>query len=216
MNITQLTIKLIILLIPGIYSTLIIENLTVHKKWSNFKFIIYSILLGCFSYLTLQTILHLCAFIIWMQMGGDFNPPIITFWKSLFDEKTSINGKEVIETCILSTFLAFFVAFIVSRKYLHKISQYLKISTKYGDENLFSFFLNSKDVSWIHIRDKNKQLIYEGLVSVHSETDYACELVLEDVKIYDYENSNFIYAIDSLYLRFPITELSIEVPESSK
>ena len=56
MNLSEIALKLIIILIPGILCTLIIEKLTVHKKWSSFKFGIHSIITGALSYLILQII----------------------------------------------------------------------------------------------------------------------------------------------------------------
>jgi len=46
---SELTIKLIIILIPGAIATLIFGKLVLHKEWNNFKFVLYSILFGVVS-----------------------------------------------------------------------------------------------------------------------------------------------------------------------
>ncbi len=45
MQVSELTIRLIVLLIPGMLCALIIDSLSVHRKWTPFRFSIYSILL---------------------------------------------------------------------------------------------------------------------------------------------------------------------------
>ena len=47
---SELTIKLIIILIPGAIATLIFGKLILHKEWSSFRFVLYSILFGIVSY----------------------------------------------------------------------------------------------------------------------------------------------------------------------
>ncbi len=49
MEISELTLKLIIILIPGAIATVIIDKLTIHKEWPPFKFVVNAIILGIFS-----------------------------------------------------------------------------------------------------------------------------------------------------------------------
>jgi hypothetical protein len=54
LDISALTLKLIIILIPGAISTLLFDSLTTHKEWTPFKFIVNCILMGIIAYLLLQ------------------------------------------------------------------------------------------------------------------------------------------------------------------
>lgn len=56
MEISELTLKLILLLIPGAVASIIYEKLTIQKKWPAFKFLAHSILFGALSYLLTQLI----------------------------------------------------------------------------------------------------------------------------------------------------------------
>lgn len=54
MEISELTLKLVLLLVPGAIASMMFEKLTVHKKWTPFQFVTNSILMGGLSYLLAQ------------------------------------------------------------------------------------------------------------------------------------------------------------------
>ena len=211
MEISDLTIKLIILLIPGILSALIIEQITVHQKWTQFKFILYSILLGFASYFMYDQFLKLSLFIEYL-LNSNTNFVSIRFWDSLFDAKIPVSLKEVFIACLYSVFIGLIISACIHYKLLHRLAIFLKISDKYGDENLFTFFMNAKEVNWIWVRDPVRGLTYEGLRESFSESDNVRELVLRDVKVYNYEDSEFLYEVPAIYLSYKIGDLAIEAP----
>ena len=59
-------------------------------------------------------------------------------------QKSIIKPWEIGASTFLSVLVGYFASFIVNYKILNKIGQKLKITTKYGDENLYSFYLNAK------------------------------------------------------------------------
>jgi hypothetical protein len=211
MDISELTIRLIILLLPGILAALIVDKLTIQHKWSYFRFTVYSILLGAASYLAYQMSLYLIAIFRFLFVKP-FQPSKVAFWESLFNPNIPISPKEVIIACCFSILLGLLVSAFVHHRWLNKIAYKIKVSDKYGDENLFTHFLNDKETNWIWIRDIKNNLTYEGLRVSFSESENIREIVLRDVKVYKYENSAFLYEIPELYLSFPIGELLIEKP----
>lgn len=213
MQVSELTIRLIVLLIPGMLCALIIDSLSVHRKWTHFRFVIYSILLGATSYLSYQVVLYIYATVgfIWTKK---FNPSTSNFWRSLFDSSVQISPSEVITTCICAIILAFVLTALLQNKFLNRIAGCLHVSDKYGDENLYTFFLNAREVTWVWVRDPDKGLTYEGLVESFSDSDTIRELVLQDVKVYRYEDSEFLYEVPALYLSYPIGSLIIEMAPS--
>lgn len=217
MDISEFTIRLIVLMLPGAIASLIIERLTVHSKWDHFQFIVYSVILGILSYCLYQGGLYLIATYNYLdavchKVKANFNPEFISFWSSLFNSQQPISPKEVFIGCIYSIFVGLIISKIIHYKYLNRIAKKLRITDKYGDENLFTFFLNAKEVNWVWIRDKKKGLTYEGLRESFSETDSIREILLRDVKVYTYEDSALCYEIPALYLSFPSGELHIEMP----
>ena len=76
MDISNLTLKLIFILIPGAIAGLIFEKLTVHKPWNNFKFIAQSILFGLLAYLNTGWFIKL------MNVVFDLGWSTLTYWET--------------------------------------------------------------------------------------------------------------------------------------
>lgn len=201
---SDLTIKLIIILIPGAISTLIFGKLILHKEWSSFRFVLYSILFGIISYLTLQLIINA------INLCKCNDLPELTIWSNLNDA-SSIPYIEVLFASLLSIILAFIATLIENRKVINRIAGFLGISGKYGDENLYSMFLGSKEVEFIYLRDIKNQLTYHGWVKSFSENDNISEIRLCDVAVYNYSNSEFLYEVGEIYLSLNKQEIIIEL-----
>jgi hypothetical protein len=201
---SELTIKLIIILIPGAFATLIFGKLILHKEWSSFRFVLYSILFGVFSYLILQLLIN------GLNLFECFYLPELTIWSNLSDA-SSIPYKETVLASIISIFIAFIVSMIENRKVINRLANFFGISGKYGDENLFSLFLNSKNVQYIYLRDIKNQLTYHGWVKSFSENDNISEILLSDVAVYNYSDSEFLYEVPEIYLSLNKQEIIIEI-----
>jgi hypothetical protein len=199
-DISELSLKLILLLIPGAIASMMFEKLTVHKKWSPFQFITNSILFGGLSYLLAQFAYG------WINCNADFN----NFWANL-------PAKQISPTIILkgvsaSPIIAYLFVYMDFYKLLNRVGKTIGATHKYGDENLFTYFLSSKEVIEVYIRDIDANICYQGLVDSYSETDEIKEITLYDVKVYGYSDGLFYYAVDNLYLARPKDKLTIEVP----
>ena len=201
---SELTIKLIIILIPGAIATLIFGKLILHKEWSSFRFVLYSIMFGIVSYLILQLIINGINVTIRDKL------PELTIWSNLSDA-SSIPYKEVGFASIISIILAFAASMIENRKVINRVAGFLGISGKFGDENLFSMFLNSKNVQYIYLRDIKNQLTYHGWVKSFSENENISEIRLCDVAVYNYSDSDFLYEVGEVYLSLNKQEIIIEL-----
>lgn len=200
MEISELTLKLIILLTPGAVASIIFEKLTIHKKWNSFQFIANSILFGAISYLIAQLAFNIC------RNDSSFD----NFWLNLPSKE--IPFAAVIKAIIASIFIGFICAGLDNYKIVNRIGKFLKLTTKYGDENLYSYFLNADNVNEIYFRDIPNNITYHGMINSYSETNEFKEIVLRDVKVYDYTTSNFMYDLDKVYLSRPKDGIIIEVP----
>jgi hypothetical protein len=199
MEISQLTLKLIFLLIPGAIAAIIFEKLTTHKKWNTFQFIAHSILFGCLSYL-LEYIPG--------YRGGEVN--IGDFWKKITGD--NIPFKAITIAIPLSLIVGYIAAGIDHFKVINKIGKWFHLSHKYGDESLYYFFLNSKNVTEVYIKDIAKNITYHGVIDSYSETEKISEIVLRSVNVYQYDSSELKYSLDKLYLSKKKDDLIIEVP----
>lgn len=201
-----------VILFPGLIASVICDKLVVHTiKWDAFKYGIYSFIFGVFCYLLLQ------AIYLVFQFSPSCSSPInvskqtiLSVWTIVNPAEINISLTEVFFATLLAPIVAVLSALIVNYKVINKIASKLHISRKYGDENLYSFFLNSENVNWVYVRDVKNKLTYEGKVASFSETDSMQELVLSDVTVYVYETSVKLYSIPVIYLIKPMGEFIIE------
>ncbi|UOY06563.1 hypothetical protein L0P88_21900 [Muricauda sp. SCSIO 64092] len=200
MEISELTLKLILLLIPGSIACIIYERLTIHKRWTSFKFITNAILFGGISYLLAQVIFNIC--------GGDST--FDSFWENLPTKEIPFSA--ILKASLIAIFVGLASTAIDHYKLINRFGKWLRLTNKYGDENLYSYFLNAKDVEEIYVRDIENDLTYHGLIDSFSENEEIKELVLRDVVVYRYKNSEQLYEIDKLYLSKSKESLIIELP----
>lgn len=208
----ELAVIVGVILLPGLIAAVICDKLVVHTiKWDTFKYGIYSFIFGVLSYVLLQSIYLIpitlpncnCAIVATKQT-------ILNVWTIVKPKEINISLLEVFYATLLAPIVAAFSAWVVNFKLINKLAKYLNISRKYGDENLYSFFLNSDEVNWVYVRDIKNNLTYEGRVVSFSETDSMQELVLSDVTLYTYKTSQKLYSIPDIYMIKPMGEFVIE------
>lgn len=198
----ELAIAVGVILFPGLIAAVICDKITVHSpQWGSFKYSVSSFVFGVSCYVALQGLAYL-----WIWIAEYFFPtlsfasPTLDVWTIATTQKVSIDPSEVFWATVLSPAIAAVAAFTVNHKLINKAAQKLRISSKYGDENLFSFFLNAQDIDWVYVRDIPSKLTYQGRVVSFSEADDMQELVLSEVTIFAYETSDELYSIPLLYL----------------
>jgi hypothetical protein len=199
MEISALTLKLIILLIPGAIATRVYQKITIHSEWTSFQFVANSILFGTFSYLITLTITD----VISSSENTDF-------WQMLTSKTLPYSA--ILWACLVALLIGFCVSAIDHFKLLNWVAKKIKVSNKYGDENLYSYFLNADNVNEVYIRDYENNLTYHGLVDSFSETEEICEIVLLDVAIYSNKDGTLNNTLDKVYLARPKNNLTIELP----
>lgn len=199
MTLSALALKLILILIPGGLATLILEKLTTYLKWESFKFIINSILLGGLSYLLSDLIFYIF-----------YDDDIQNFWLTF--TSNNIPFWEIIRATGVSIFVGFLAAWIENKKLISRFARKFKIADKYGEENLYSYFLNDKTVTEVYVRDIVNNLSFHGEVDSFSENEQISEISLRYVKVYRYDDSAFLYEMPKVFLSRPKNAIFIEVP----
>ena len=187
---------------PGIIAAVICDKIIVHQpKWNHFKFGIYSFVLGVTCYISLQGFGFILDLIYTKYFClKNIHWSHLKVWNFISDGNTNLKVLEVFQATTLAIPIAYFASWVVNYKLFNKISQKLRISNKYGDENLFSFYLNAKEVDWVYVRDIGNDLTYQGQVVSYSENENIQEIVLSNVTVYSYKNSDEYYSVPSLYL----------------
>lgn len=106
-------------------------------------------------------------------------------------------------------------AVVLDHKFINRIALKFKVLNKYGDEYLFSYFLNSDEAECVYIRDKEAGYTYEGLIESFSEGENIQEVVLTNVKVYNFSESEYLYDVPRMYISQEPGRFAIEsVPEN--
>ena len=141
----QLAVAIVAIFFPGILATIIADKLAVHSKWDSFKFSLYSLVLGILSYIFFQLILISYNLIMHIfSYSKDIKLYILSVWNIAFQQKPIIKLWEIGGATLFSIFVGSLASYIINYKILNKIGQKIRITTKYGDENLYSLYLNAK------------------------------------------------------------------------
>jgi len=213
---TQLAVVIIVVLLPGILATSIADKLTAHSKWDSFKFPLYALVLGVLTYSLLQLLVYGWDLLVFAWGALNFRRSSVVDWAPLAIWRIARNGNstvpswEIVTAVFLSVPVSFIVAACVQHKVVTRIGNLMKVTSKYGDENLYSYFLNAKENDWIYVRDQENSLTYEGRIVACSENEHVHEIVLRDVTVYRYEDSARLYSVPTAYLSREIGKLVIE------
>jgi len=210
----ELAVSIGVILFPGLIASVICDKTAAHStKWDAFKYGIYSFIFGVTCYAVVQVFAAVFALAppIFLRMSfGDLSWPILHVWSIATAHKPDIALSEIVLATLMAPIVAGSATWISNGNLVNKLFQKLKISNKYGDENLFSHFLTDDQIICVYIRDLSTNQTYKGRVSSYSETDHIQEIVLKDVTVYEYETCNELYSLPSIYFSKPAGTFVIE------
>ncbi|MCG8517504.1 MAG: hypothetical protein MI794_05885 [Pseudomonadales bacterium] len=205
----QLVVTLILILMPGIVAAIISDKLTNHSPWGSFKFGLYSLTLGVGCYALLQVITYVFDALSHLRID-----PVswtnLKIWNSALNGGSDIAAWEICVAALLALPVAFFASWLINFKIFNKLAQRIGVSNKFGDENLYSYYLNAQEIDWVYVRDVEKNLTYQGRVVSHSENENVQEIVLSEVSVFRYEDSSALYEVPTIYLSREVGKLVIE------
>jgi|GEM_PF-4502178 len=72
--------------------------------------------------------------------------------------------------------------------------------------------MNSPSVNEVYIRDNNRKAIYQGIIESYPEYEKIAEIIMKQVKVFDYDNANFLFNLERIYISKLKEDLIIEVP----
>ncbi|NQS97321.1 MAG: hypothetical protein HQ591_02595 [candidate division Zixibacteria bacterium] len=197
MDISNLAVKLLILLIPGIISVLLIDALTIHKKWPAFLFFTFFFVIGFFNYALLF-------------LFGDLTNLTIINLKTisvLFDQNIYYDQLKDICICaigatIIGVITGLLLSALIYNKVLFMVARALRLSYKTGNVDIWSYYFTSQDFpGWVVVRDLEKDLMYQGWVRASTDSsDDVDELLLWDVSVYTNSTGELIYNADFILI----------------
>lgn len=105
--------------------------------------------------------------------------------------------------------------YVTNYKLLTWFMQFIRATNRYGDEDVWGFILNSDDpnVEYINLRDFEKEITYAGWVETFSEAEKVRELVLRDMKVFNFQGDE-LFRAPRVYVSRPMDNIDIEFPYS--
>lgn len=209
MNISEFSIRIIVLLLPGIIATALLQMLTTKGKIENREFIVYSIIFGFLSYWLVEKIV--CKYI---NMKNHF-------FDVLLNNSLSIDINEVFTASLFGIGIGIVASYVSNSNMIYKIASFIKITTNSGNVDVWSEkFENSNKSCNCHvgIYNKNDNLFYYGWPHNYSVKVNKRELLLTNVKVYRSDDRNVVVReVDEMYFQFNSNDfIVIELEKDEK
>ena len=183
MEISDLAYKLILLLSPGIVTALLFRYLTIHKSFTAFYFFVAASFFGITNYLLVEFLAQVFYLIpqkIFFKNNSELQP-FLKIWQTFFENEIQPNKIELLYVFLISIPVGFISVFLHQRKILIRFANnFLKITNRTGDDDVWSFFLNSQETHWVWVRDFRQKLTYFGMIRdfliLVKKEKYSCQM----------------------------------------
>jgi hypothetical protein len=209
MEVSALTLRVLLLFFPGVLCAMLVDALTVHRERTAAEFLTHSFVLGLTSHLLLYTGQWTCEGVA--EVLGLPPPLPVTFFNALLNDTLRIAWGEIVLTAGIAAMLGLLVSGGINNQVLHRGARHLRITRKRGSLDVWSYVLGSSDVNWIIARDLQHGFTYFGWLEEFSETAEIAELWLRDVAVYESSSGTKLYESDGLYFSRDPRSLVIEI-----
>lgn len=218
MEITELVWKLFLLLVPGVVASLMLDQIANRNKQPVFRFIVESALFGIAAFLIMEFFyslynLSLACFSPDKKFEFGLN---LLIWDSLFNDALVVNKVELLISYLLSIPLGVVFGIIYSKRLVNKVFKRLNITNRYGDDDVWSHFLNLPSTDYIIVRDRQTSLSYYGLLHSFSDSKEKREILLYNVDVYSTDAWTFQHSSEYVFLELDKSNYSIEIPKVEK
>jgi hypothetical protein len=202
MSISDFSLKLLLLFLPGLVSFIVIDNLSTHRETKNIHWFVYSIILGLVSYSLL--------YMIELKAGIT-----IAFWSTLVDSEKIIHYDEIMYSTIIGLVLGILLTFAINHGWFFRFFSGLRITQKHGYPDTLSYMLGLYNAQYLTVTDWEKEIRIVGeLVAVSENIDQRDELVLQNCSVYNLDSGEKLYDIPVFYLAQNFDKITIEIDNS--
>jgi hypothetical protein len=137
MDVSNVTVRVILLFFPSVLCAIIVDALTVHRGRSAVEFLIRAFVLGIGSYLLFDLI-----FEPWKVLIGAFGyvpSAHVNLFRALVNEKEPVQWGEILCAAAVAVLLAGAVSGTLNHKLVHRLAHRLNLSRRIGDLDVWSF-----------------------------------------------------------------------------
>lgn len=194
-------VNLLLIFFPGIVGVMLINFLLRnYKTLGTNEWIIYSFVLGIFSYLPLA---------ICYNQGDIFT--------------LNITATIIFKALAISIFISILIILFINKEILHFIFRKLKISNTMGKKYIIKNIFSTKDEkfkflreSFVHIRYQNRDLSYSGTITAIDIHDNGyVEILLSNAGATYNNKENFSYIMKYVLIFEKVENIIIEFPEKN-
>ena len=198
MELSALTLRVLLLFFPGVVCALILHALTSHRERTTAQFLISAFVLGVWTYLLLAASRSGYAWIA--RVAGWRLPPEVTFFDVLTNDAERISWGEIGYSALLSILLSLLLSAAWNHNVLHRVAERLRISRQFGEMDVWGHFMNSPEVRWIAVRDLVADRVYQGWLDAFSDSGAEPQLLLRDVEVFQNSTGAKLYERKRVYL----------------
>ncbi|HLX17638.1 MAG TPA: DUF6338 family protein [Bradyrhizobium sp.] len=206
LSVSTLFFELALIFIPGFIWMKIHSRYGFKGEKTQFDLILNAFIFGVVSYTVLYLIYRLNG---WPLKLFDLD----------VDSKRLLQPElfpEILFAVAISIVGGVLTLYFENHKLFTRFVQTIGATKTYGDEDVWDFVFNSSSsaVNFVHFRDFDQRVTYAGFVEVFSESGQLREIVLQDVIVYDFEQTE-MYRVPRLYLARARENIHIEFPLNS-
>jgi len=175
------------------------------RRPSQFDFLVLTLIYGLICYAV--------VFVVYSISGSEFS-----ILEMDVGGRSSISLQTVVDEIAVSIPISIILSITwllqSNEKWIVRILQRLRVTKRFGDEDVWDYSFNSDDpgMDYINFRDMEYGLTYAGWVDAFSETDRLREILLTDVVIYDSQSGKLLYDSPTLYISRNREHMTIEFP----
>lgn len=199
---TEFSLKLIFIFLPGIVSLVISERLTSHPGRKGYDLVVYALVIGCLSHMTYDAL----RFAVHTLPQDDWLDAIVT-------SNFKIQGVVAAISTLIGAAYGFGLAYAANHSLLHRFARFIGVSKRFSDLDVWNHLMNSPDLEWVVIRDQAKDLMYQGSVSAFSDEEDQREVLLANAAVFQNSTSEKLYDVALLYLSFDRKNIVLEIQQ---
>lgn len=211
MELSSLTLRVLLLFFPGVLCALLVDALTVHRERTPAQFLTHAFALGMGSYLSLALVRDVVAGVArWFRL----RPPLdVTFFDALVNDGVKIAWGEITLAAGVALILAGAISAMTNHNVIFRFARRLGISRKTGEIDVWGLLFSSNLGDRVIVRDPAHDLAYQGSVEAFSESSERAELLLSNVVVYRHTTATKLYNTDRVYLGRSVNEIVIEATD---
>ena len=193
MPVSDFTIRLLLLFLPGILCFLIVTTVTTRRERSISLVVLYSFILGVACYFTYRPFAPIASWgLSWTGFGV---PSRLVFLQALTDKKIILNYNEIFLVALWAIPVSFVTAAILNYNLVSRVAALCRVTNKFGELNVWEYTLNLREVQWAVVRDIKNNLAFEGWIEAYSDVDAPRELFLRDVSVFRNDTGEELYQV---------------------